>query len=742
MRPNRLAREASPYLRQHALNPVDWYPWGEEALSRARREDRPIFLSVGYAACHWCHVMARESFEDPALAELLNAHFVNVKVDREERPDLDAVYQTICQLVTGEGGWPLSVFLTPDLRPFFVGTYFPKEDARGRPGLRRIAATLAQAWKERRAEIEAVASRWTDAIRAVHGEGVAAPPRGARPIVGDGGAGAELGERELQDARKQALAGLVAAVDREAGGFGGAPKFPHPEAWRALLRAGAKPRELALESLRRMAEGGIHDQLGGGFHRYAVDREFRVPHFEKMLYDNAGLAIAYIEAHLLTGDAWCAEAARAALDWLLREMRTPEGGFAASLDADSPLPHPGSARPEPEREVEGAYYTWTADEIRRALGPGEDAEIALARFGVGGEGPLVEGRSVLYAAVSAEGIAQGFGLSPEESERRLSRLRAELLRARAARPRPARDEKVLAGWNGLAASAFARAYAAFGLRAYRDAAEATLRFVLDRLSDGRGGLLRRWAAGEAAHPGTLEDYAFVVSGLLDLHTYCRPEDAGWVVRAAALAREMMARFWDPMRGRFALSARDRADLVARPGAEADAGPPSPEAAAVVALLRLVPFTGDASFEEAARRAVAATVDRLARHPLGLASWIAAVEALLWGPLEVCLSVAPDARARRTARRWLRRVGREVEPALVATVVPPREEAARLAAPLTGRADGLPPIWEGRVEAGGTGPAGGVTAWVCRRFACSAPIRDGRALARELRGRALAAEGPD
>ena len=577
---NRLAGERSPYLLQHQFNPVDWYPWGPEAFEKARREDKLVFLSVGYSSCHWCHVMERESFESEAIAELLNGHFVSIKVDREERPDIDEIYMTAVQLLTGSGGWPLSVFLTPDGRPFWGGTYFPPEDRGGRPGFASIVAELARAYREQRGEVTSSADRLTAAIRQ-HGEGrrfAAAGPLGPAAI----------------DA---ALEELVRAYDERHGGFGAAPRFPPHGALRLLLRTLERgermdaERRSALETVARgtleaMTLGGIRDHIGGGFHRYSTDAAWLVPHFEKMLYDNAQLAALYAEAAALWNDGEYRRVAEETAAWVLREMTGPGGGFYSALDADS------------EGE-EGKYYLWSLAEATDALGSEEGGLFArvyhLSERGnfvdpVTGEEP----GNIPHLRERVAAVALREGLDPLALERRLARARAILLERRQQRVPPGLDDKVLTSWNGLMLGALARAGRRLGRNDYVAAAARCARFLLvDLRRDGR--LLRSYRAGRAGLPGYVEDYAFLASGLLDLSE--ATGDAAWLREARDLATVMLDRFWDADEGGFFFVGADHEALIARTKDIFDEAIPSGNGMAAQVLARLAARTGEAVFAE-------------------------------------------------------------------------------------------------------------------------------------------------
>ena len=678
---NRLAGETSPYLLAHAHNPVDWYPWGLEALSRAAELDRPIFLSIGYAACHWCHVMERESFEDEALAAYLNAHFVPIKVDREERPDLDGVYMAAVQAMTGQGGWPLSVFLAPDGRPFYGGTYFPPAPRHGLPGFGQVLAGVHEAWRERRSEI------------AQTGAAVVAQLAEARG----------LGDFAQSVPPVEVLAGASASIDAgfdEAnGGWGRAPKFPQPMAIEFALRRHVStgvPRPLAIaqRSLDRMADGGVRDQLGGGFHRYSTDARWLVPHFEQMLYDNAQLARAYLHAWQLTGHHLYRDVVVGVLDFLLRELRTPGGGFAASLDADT-------------GGVEGATFTWLLGEVRENLG--DAAPLFEAAYGVTEEGNW-EGVTILSRVRSDAELGDRFGMAPGVVAERLAAARAALFTARSARPQPARDDKVLAAWNGLAIAALAEASRALDagapdLRdcaaAYLAAAVAAAEDVIGGLRVGPGRLRRSWKDGRATADGVLEDSADLAEGLLAL--YEATGDERWFVASVDLAEGILARFADPAGG-FHDTADDAEDLVVRPRDLQDNATPSGSAMATTVLLRLGALSGEPRYRAAAERALAGVGPSLARYPTAFAQWLCALETAHQGIAEVAIVGEPA-----DARSLVRAASRPYGPFRVLAV-----SAAPAASAVALMRDRF--AMHGRP-----------TAFVCRDFACRQPVHEPEAL---------------
>ena len=566
---NRLAKETSPYLLQHAHNPVDWYPWGEEALRRAREENKPIFLSIGYAACHWCHVMERESFEDPATAKILNKHFISIKVDRQQRPDVDEIYMTAVQMMTGRGGWPLSVFLTPDLKPFFGGTYFPPEDLHGMPGFKTVLHRVAEVWREQPDDVVDNAQRMVEALRA----NVAPEP--SRTGVPD----ASVLFAAAGELREQ--------FDTQWGGFGGAPKFPPSGAIALLLRQYARSGDAMLlymvtVTLDRMAQGGMYDQLGGGFHRYSVDAMWLVPHFEKMLYDNALLTRVYLEAWQATGREPYREVAAGILDYVIRDMTDARGGFHSAEDADS------------EGE-EGKFYVWQPGEIKAVLGE-EDGELFCRYYGVSEEGNF-EGHNILTAPRDPASRLGATTLTTEQWRDRLARSRERLLTHRNERVRPGKDDNVLAAWNGMMISALARGYQVLGDRRYLAAAQKAADFVLDEMV--RDGRLMRAYRGTARLPGYLDDYAEMAGGLIDL--YEADFDRQWLEAADTLAGKMVADFWDDRDGAFFYTSAAHKNLLVRTKPFQDGAVPSGNSTATIVLLRLSKLLDNAEYRKRRRR---------------------------------------------------------------------------------------------------------------------------------------------
>jgi uncharacterized protein YyaL (SSP411 family) len=638
--PNRLTQETSPYLLQHADNPVDWYPWSEEAFALARETDRPLLVSIGYSACHWCHVMERESFEDPRVAALMNERYVCVKVDREERPDVDAIYMDALQAMTGHGGWPLNAFLRPDGVPFYAGTYFPPQARQGMPSWSDVLMGVSQAWTEQREQIEQSSQTILPRLS------------GAAALEAPGG---EATQRSLEEA----VTRLRRSYDAEHGGWGGAPKFPQASTIEFLLRRGE--REMALHTLRRMASGGMYDQVGGGFSRYSVDARWIVPHFEKMLYDNALLARAYLHAWLLSGEELFRRVATETLDWALRELRQEEGGFASALDADS-------------EGVEGKFYVWTPDEVRDALDE-ELAPVALEHFRILPGGNF-EGKSIPVRA------------TPDPQ--RIDEIKAGLLAAREQRVRPGLDDKRLTAWNALMISALAEAGAVLERDDYLDAAVAAAEFLRERMrEDDRW--LRTYNRGRAKIPAYLEDHAFLLEASLTL--YEATFDERWFTQARSLADEILERFADRERGGFFAVGADH-ELIARRKELEDAPIPSGGSAATYGLLRLAALTGEARYEEAAAGTIALLHAIAPQHPTAFGHLLQAIDFHLAPVKEVALA-GPDTTA-------LERVVRgEFRPHLV----------------LAG-GQGEVPLLEGR------GPVDGrAAAYVCERFACQRPVTD-------------------
>ena len=725
---NRLDEEESPYLRQHADNPVNWQPWDDAALQAAEATDRPIFLSVGYSACHWCHVMAEESFEDEAVAEVLNESFVPIKVDREERPDLDRIYQTICQRVTGGGGWPLSVWLTPAGEPFYVGTYFPKREdpQRGNvPGFLDICESFATAWETDRGEIQNRASQWTDAIRdqlETTPDATPAGTEGSRSADGENPeVGAEAGQQSGPDADTAGEDGLgseilgslaksaLRATDREYGGFGsGGPKFPQPGRIDALLRSYAASdtddaRTAATRTLDAMAAGGMYDHVGGGFHRYATDREWTVPHFEKMLYDNAELPRVYLSAYQLTGRERYATIVRETFGFLRREFSHEDGGFFSTLDARS------------EGE-EGAFYVWTPEEVTAAIDDERTAEIALDRFGVTESGNF-EGDTVLTIDTSIPDLADAYDCSESDVANRLADAREALFESRAERVRPARDEKILASWNGLAIGSLARGGLVLGDDEYTDLAADALSFVREHLWDAsEQRLARRYKDGDVQGDGYLDDYAFLARGAFEL--YQVTGDVAHLAFAVELAEVMVSEFYDAEAGTLYLTPADGESLVARPQELMDQSTPSSAGVAASVLLHLDSFVPDSDFGRVAGSVLDTHADTIRGRPLEHVSLGLAAASRARGGTEVVLATggltSTDGRTSGLPE--------SVRSSLASTYLPDA-----VVAPRPGADDDLdawlttlgleeaPPIWRGRTERDGE-----PTIYLCEGRVCSPP----------------------
>jgi hypothetical protein len=679
--PNRLANEASPYLRQHATNPVDWFPWGDEAFELARAKDRPIFLSVGYAACHWCHVMERESFEDAEIARLLNERFVSIKVDREERPDVDGVYMDAVQALTGQGGWPMSVWLSPDGEPFYAGTYFPDEPRHGMPSFRQVLEGLAEAWATRRDQIDVQAARVTEAIGAV------ARLTGSREPLTD----------EIEHV---AFAALRRAFDERWGGFGGAPKFPQPMVLEFMLRMALRGTPDAFPivelTLERMAEGGMHDQVGGGFSRYSTDERWHVPHFEKMLYDNAQLAAVYTHAWLATRAERYRTVARSTLDYLLRELRQPGGGFSSSQDADS------------EGE-EGRFFTWTWDELTSVV-----SEPVAAAFGATPSGNW-EGTNVLWFPRSIEAVATEHRIDPDQLAAEVEDARALVFDRRERRRRPAIDDKVVTAWNALAIVAFAHAGRAFEEPSYIEAADSCGAFVWERLRRADGRLLRSWRDDIQGPEAFADDHALLAHAFLAL--YETTGELEWFVRARALADALVELFGDVDRGGFFQSGNDAPQLVVRPKDLYDNASPSGNSAAADVLQRLALLTGDVDLERAGVSALRLVREPMMRAPTGFGHALCALDLYVGPTREVAIVGDPAGSDTRALMAAIAR-DRFSPNVVIATSPPGDEEAPRTVALLEGR-----PQLDGRA-----------TAYVCERFSCRLPVSTPEQLTAQLDAR--------
>ena len=678
---NNLVASTSPYLLQHAHNPVDWYPWGHEALDRAKREDKPIFLSIGYSSCHWCHVMARESFENEEIARVMNEHFVCIKVDREERPDLDAIYMNAVQMMTGSGGWPLSVFLTPSLKPFYGGTYFPPKDSFGRPGLKRVLLAVAKAYRENREQIERASTEIAEQLR--HATTI---PSSAEALVDR-----RLVERAVRQLRSQ--------FDPTWAGFGMAPKFPPPISIALLLRDYVRTHDkqtlqMVTLTLDKMAEGGLFDQLGGGFHRYSVDRQWLVPHFEKMLYDNAQLAVTYLEAFRLTKRPLYRRIAKETLDYVMVEMADESGGFYSTLDADS-------------EGKEGKYYLWSPREIAEHLGE-RDAALFCRYYGVTAAGNF-GGQNVLHVPMPRDKFAAQIGLEAHEFDKWLNNVRRRLLAVRAKRVPPKKDDKILADWNGLMISGFAIGYQVIGDAAYRRTAERAADFILAQMHSAQG-LRHAYRAGRSHIRAFLDDYAFLIQGLLDL--YEATFDVKWIEHARTLAQEMIRHFGDADGGGFFSTSDGQSDLVVRIKSAHDGAVPSGNAVAAHVLLRLAKLTDDTKFADTAKKTLRALYPSAKRSPAAHARLLSAID-FYFGPVKQIVLCAP---ASRNGQFALLQVVRErYLPNKVIAMVDSRSGRGSVAARVI-------PLFSGRHMIGGK-----PTAYVCDNNSCRRPVTNVRAL---------------
>ncbi|HWZ94062.1 MAG TPA: thioredoxin domain-containing protein [Opitutaceae bacterium] len=779
---NSLAHEKSPYLRQHADNPVDWFPWGEAAFAKARAEQKPIFLSIGYSTCHWCHVMAHESFENDGIAALLREKFISIKVDREERPDVDRVYMAYVQALTGHGGWPLSAWLTPELKPFYGGTYFPPEDRHGRPGFANVLRALARGWAEEREKLVAEGARAVEILRTKADQTAAqAHSTGSTRSAGSG----QAGEMSLGAAAGEAFDGafgyMEESFDEEHGGFGRAPKFPRGSMLNFLFRCaalqgagsdgGRAAVRMAAATLQAMAQGGLHDHVGGGYHRYSVDARWLVPHFEKMLYDQAQIAVNFIEAHQAMGDPRHAWAARDIFDYVLRDLAHPDGGFFSAEDADSAVDAGGT------EQAEGAFYLWTADELRTVLGG--DFGLVAEHFGVSEDGNVppgddphgeFSGKNILAQRQPLAATARALGLTPEEANEKLVTVLARLREARALRPRPHLDDKILTAWNGLMISALARGaqvlnslchsgrseesqpslaselprsarndswekYAEVLLASAVRAAEFLRRELFDEKS---GVVFRAWREGRGATEGFAEDYAFLVQGLLDL--YEASFDVRWLQWAEQLQGKMDELFFDPERGGYFNSRADDVNLVLRLREDYDGAEPAPSSVAALNLLRLAAMLHREEFRGRGVRTIEAFRAQWLGAPYALPQMLCALELALQPPPQVVLAGDPHADDFRALAAVLHERPGPRRVLLCAPSGGPLDGLGALSLSKrfragdsgAGQADsgGSPQAWlAARVpELAAMRPADGrAMAYVCENFACRQPVGDVAAL---------------
>ncbi|GGA56833.1 thioredoxin domain-containing protein [Kroppenstedtia guangzhouensis] len=671
--PNRLIKEKSPYLLQHAYNPVDWYPWSEEAFKKAEKEDKPIFLSIGYSCCHWCHVMERESFEDVEVAHLLNRDYIAIKVDREERPDVDNIYMSVCQALTGHGGWPLTIIMTPEKEPFFAGTYFPKKAVQGMRGLMEILEQVARAWREEREQVLDAGRKITRVVQ-------------TQLNVTESG---DLGKEELAEAYRQ----FKSTYDPQYGGFGDAPKFPRPHDLLFLLRYwkdSGEPFALSMveHTLDGMRRGGIYDHVGFGFSRYSVDREWLVPHFEKMLYDNALLAYAYLEAHQATKKDAYARTAREIFSYVLRELTSEEGGFYSAEDADS------------EGE-EGKFYVWDPSEVKEVLGE-EAGELFCECYDITLHGNFEQKKSIPNRIHSSlKDIADRNGWEVEELREQLEMSRKKLFRAREERVHPHKDDKILTSWNGLMIAAFAKGARVLGNKSYAEAAEKSASFILKRLRDENGRLLARYRDGEAAIPGYVDDYAFLVWGLIELYEATfRPR---YLQSALELTQEMLELFGDEEEGGLYFTGWDAEKLLTRTKEVYDGALPSGNSVAALNLARLARLTGDTGLREQADRQIRAFAGSVGQAPTAFSFFLTAVQFFLGAPKEIVIA-GPD--GDHETELMLRRVQQAFLPEAVLLFKPAGkgEEVTQLV-PFLAEQSAI----QGRA-----------TAYVCENYACMTP----------------------
>jgi uncharacterized protein YyaL (SSP411 family) len=678
---NRLIHEKSPYLLQHAENPVDWYPWGEAAFEKARSEDKPLFLSIGYATCHWCHVMEKESFEDEEVARLLNRYFVSVKVDREERPDIDLVYMIVCQALTGHGGWPLSIFMTPDRTPFYAGTYFPKIGRSGIMGFMDLLTQLAALWQKDRERILRAASDITQALQPRSEEAASAPALGLETL-------------------KKGYEHLARSYDPKWGGFGEAPKFPAPHQLMFLLRwhlrsGDSFTKEMVKKTLDAMRNGGIFDQIGYGFHRYSVDAEWLVPHFEKMLYDQALLTMAYTEAYQSLGHARFAQTAREILTYVLRDMTAPEGGFYSAEDADS-------------EGVEGRFYVWRPEEVKEHLGP-ELGDLFCRFYGIREGGNFEDGYSIPHVAANIQTFAAHEGMEQRELERVLKGAVGRLYEAREKRVHPLKDDKILTSWNGLMIAALAKAAQALGDPSYGEAADRAARFILNNLRGADGRLFRRYRQGHVAHPGYLEDYAFLVWGLLELYETTFALD--YLEEALALNATMIDLFWDEEGGGLYFTGEGNEPLITRNKEVYDGALPSGNSVAALNFLRLSRMSGDTDLEKRAEQLFRAFAQQVSAFPKAHTQFLNAVDFVVGPTREIVLVGAP---LLEDTQAMVEVVHRSFLPNKVLMLSPGGSDSQRLSilAPFTAS-----------FNQGGDKPV----AYVCEQFSCKAPVMDAASL---------------
>ncbi len=674
---NRLAQEKSPYLLQHADNPVDWYPWGEEAFKKAAQEDKPIFLSIGYATCHWCHVMAHESFEDEQVAGLLNKYYVAIKVDREERPDIDNIYMTVCQAITGRGGWPLSIFMTPEAKPFYAGTYFPKTGRMGMPGLMDILNHIAALWEKDRSKLITDSEKITDLVSFKPDSKESSSTLGDDTLKG--------GYEKLRD-----------SFDSINGGFGSSPKFPTPHQLTFLLRwhkrsPDSGSLEMVDKTLEAMRRGGIFDQVGFGFHRYSVDAEWLVPHFEKMLYDQALLAMAYTEAFQVTGKDSFAKTAKEIFTYVLRDMVAPEGGFYSAEDADS-------------EGREGLFYVWTPEEVEKHLGK-DLGEFVCRFYGITNKGNFEDGYSIAHVPMSHKNFAESEGIDLSALETTVENAREKLFSVRKQRIHPLKDDKILTSWNGLMIAAFSKGYQVFGDRAYADAAKGAANFVLKKLKTENSRLLRRYRKGDAAYPGYLDDYAFMVWGLIEI--YEATFEVEWLEEAVLLNKAMLDIYWDEKDGGLFFTGEGNEILITRSKEVYDGAIPSGNSVAALNLLRLGRMTGNVDQEHKAEQLIHTFASQVSPYPAAFTQLLAALDFMIGPGKEIV--VTGDTTAKVT-RDMVKAIQYKFLPNKVVLLKHPGAEGKRLAA-LSPFIKAMAPVNQKP------------TVYVCEQYACKSPVSD-------------------
>jgi len=674
--PNNLINEKSPYLLQHVWNPVNWYPWGKNAFQKAKQEDKPIFLSIGYATCHWCHVMAHESFEDAEVARFLNDHFIAIKVDREERPDIDKIYMSVCQAMTGRGGWPLSIFMTPESNPFFAGTYFPKVNRMGMTGFMDILNQIAVMWHKDRERLVKAADQITAALKAHDAD--------------KSGPAVTLGT--LKTGYEQ----LARAFDPKWGGFGNEPKFPTPHQLTYLLRwhkrnSDTHALEMVEKTLGAMRRGGIFDHIGFGFHRYSVDKHWLVPHFEKMLYDQALLAMAYTEAYHVTGNSAWSRTAREILSYVLRDMTDPEGGFYCAEDADS-------------EGKEGLFYLWTPVEVKKTLGK-ELGELFCRFYDITDAGNFEDGTSIPHTPLDAESFAKKEGIKPEELKNALEDARIKLFAAREKRVHPLKDDKILTSWNGLMIAAFAKGYQVFDDQTFMEAAVKAAAFILKNLSTADGRVLRRFRQGEAFYPGYLDDYAFIIWGLIEL--YEATFDVSFLEEALSLNQAMLDIFWDKQAGGLYFTGKGNETLITRSKELYDGALPSGNSVAALNLLRLGRMAGNPDLEQKADQLTQAFSKEITSFPMAYTQLLIALDFMFGPTREIVIAGDPSSEATQS---MVRAVRKNFMPNKVMLLNPVGPERQRLV-DLSPFVKNMVPIEKK------------ATAYVCEQYACKAPITD-------------------